>query len=88
MTHRCPVGPHGPATLSDDILMCPAHWRHVPQRLRRAVWAAWKNGAGAGTDELAAAQLAAVKAVTDHATPDDDSPPAPSRPGRPRGSLG
>lgn len=43
--------------------MCRPHWRMVPKPLQRAVWAAWRNGLGAGSPEHAAAIRAAIKAV-------------------------
>jgi hypothetical protein len=64
MTHDCPatrclvrVGP--------EMLMCPAHWRMVPGPFRTAVWNAWRDGAGAGTVQHAAAIEAAVRSVNE-----------------------
>lgn len=45
------------------MLMCRADWYSVPKPLRDAVWAAWRNGAGAGSPEHAAAIDAAIRAV-------------------------
>ena len=60
--HECPrdgctrqVPPH--------MLMCRADWYRVPKPLRDAVWAAWRNGAGAGSPEHTAAITAAIEAV-------------------------
>ncbi|HEV8596793.1 MAG TPA: hypothetical protein VGR23_03650 [Candidatus Dormibacteraeota bacterium] len=37
----CPI--HGcPEIKAPDHLLCRIHWRRVPQRLRAAVWRAWK----------------------------------------------
>jgi len=45
------------------MLMCRADWYRVPKPLRNAVWAAWRNGAGAGSPEHTAAISAAIRAV-------------------------
>jgi hypothetical protein len=61
-THRCP--PKGcTRQVRDDLLMCGEHWRMVPVHLQRAVWAAWRRGAGRGDGELVLAQAAAIEAV-------------------------
>jgi hypothetical protein len=62
-SHECPApGCRQPVT--PDRLMCPADWREVPKPLQGAVWAAWRNGAGAGTAAHKAACKAAVRSVT------------------------
>jgi hypothetical protein len=43
--------------------MCAADWKKVPAPLRKAVWAAYDNGAGVGSQALRAAQLAAIQAL-------------------------
>jgi hypothetical protein len=50
-SHTCPVG-ECPATVADDKLMCARHWRLVPIDLGRALYRAWRGGAGAGTEAL------------------------------------
>ena len=62
MTHRCPISTC-PVKLPDHLLMCRPHWYQTPRDLRDAVWDAYQNGAGIGSDELAEAQLAAIAAV-------------------------
>lgn len=57
--HTCP-GPGCTAQVAPDRLACARHWYQVPAPLRRAVWAAWKDGAGAGTRAHAAACVAAI----------------------------
>lgn len=61
-THRCPAR-RCTRQVSYDLLMCAPHWRMVPKPLQRAVWAAWRDGQGAGTVELIHAQDAAIRAV-------------------------
>jgi len=46
------------------MLMCPRHWYLVPKPLRRAVWIAWRRGAGAGSPAHRAAMTAAIAAVS------------------------
>jgi hypothetical protein len=46
------------------MLMCPRHWYLVPKPLRKAVWIAWRRGAGAGSPAHRAAMRAAIAAVT------------------------
>ena len=62
MTHTCP-GPRCAAEVDSAKLMCPAHWRQVPEPVRRAVWIAWNRGAGAGTRAHTAAIRLAIAAV-------------------------
>jgi len=61
-THPCPVT-KCPVPVPGRMLMCALHWRQVPARLRANVWAAWRNGAGAGTTVHYRAIEAAVAAV-------------------------
>jgi hypothetical protein len=68
LTHECPavlcteqVGP--------DMLMCPGCWYQVPKPARRAVWIAWRCGAGAGTPAHRAAIRLAVAAVNRDVVP-------------------
>ncbi len=60
--HLCPVGGCRQKVRADR-LMCRHHWFRVPRRLRDAVWATWRSGAGTGTLAHAAAITAAVTAV-------------------------
>ncbi len=60
--HQCPIG-GCPELLPLSKLMDAAHWRMVPPHLQQAVYAAYANGAGVGTPELADAQQAAIGAV-------------------------
>lgn len=62
LTHDCPAN-ECERQVASHMLMCGRHWRMVPQPLRRAVWAAWRNGAGAGTPEHRAAIRRAIEAV-------------------------
>ena len=59
MTHQCPRN-GCLAIVPDDQLACPPHWYQLPAPLRRAVWAAWSSGQGAGTREHRAAIARAV----------------------------
>jgi len=53
MTHDCPgCGKHG---IGDARLSCPRCWYLLPQPLRSKIWAAWKQGDGAGSPEHRAA---------------------------------
>ena len=47
LTHECPA-PVCTERIDPDMLMCPRHWYLVPKPLRKAVWIAWRRGAGAG----------------------------------------
>ena len=62
MTHTCP-GPRCGAEVDSSQLMCPPCWRRVPKPVRRAVWIAWRRGAGAGTSAHTAAIRLAIAAV-------------------------
>lgn len=62
VTHECPASPCT-EQIDPDMLMCPRHWYLVPKPLRRAVWIAWRRGAGAGSAAHRAAILAAITAV-------------------------
>ena len=68
MTHECPAplctGQAGP-----DMLMCPRHWYQVPAPVRRAVWAAWRRGAGAGTPAHRTAIRLAIAALNRDVVP-------------------
>ena len=66
MTHRCP-GPGCTREVPGDMLMCGPHWYAVPKPLQRAVWRAWRNGEGEGSDEHHAAITAAIRAVNPRA---------------------
>ncbi len=63
MTHECPA-PTCAEQAAPDMLMCPQHWYLVPKPLRKAVWAAWRRGAGAGSPAHRAAMRAAISAVS------------------------
>ena len=60
--HDCPVR-ICELDVRADRLMCPPHWRMVPKPLQRAVYAAWQDGAGAGSTAHWAACQAAIRAV-------------------------
>lgn len=62
-THRCPA-PVCTEQIDPDKLMCPRHWYQVPTPIRRAVWIAWRRGAGAGTPAHRAAIRLAVAALS------------------------
>lgn len=64
LTHECPATACT-REIRIDMLMCRSHWYMVPPPLRNAVWAAWQEGAGAGTAAHNAALRAAIKAVND-----------------------
>jgi hypothetical protein len=68
MTHQCP-GPGCEAEVDSSMLMCPRCWRLVPVAVRRAVWIAWRRGAGAGTPAHRAAIRLAVAAVNRDVVP-------------------
>jgi len=61
-SHRCP-GRDCKQRVAGDMLACRPHWYMIPRPLRAAVWAAWRDGAGAGSPEHAAAMAAAVEAL-------------------------
>lgn len=60
--HECPAD-GCQKQVANDMLMCSGHWYKVPAHLRKAVWRAWDNGAGAGSDEHNRAITAAIAAV-------------------------
>ncbi len=62
MNHLCP-GPDCKRQVGSDMLMCRTHWYQVPRALRNRVWAAWRNGEGAGSPEHFKAIDAAIKSV-------------------------
>jgi hypothetical protein len=63
MSHTCPRK-GCTRTVSDERLMCGPDWRRVPEPLQAAVYAAWRHGAGHGSEELRSAQDAAVQAAS------------------------
>ena len=63
LTHECPA-PVCTERIDPDMLMCPRHWHVVPKPLRKAVWIAWRHGAGAGSPAHRAAMRAAIAAVS------------------------
>ena len=67
-THECPV-PVCTEQVDPDMLMCPGHWWQVPGPIRRAVWIAWRRGAGAGTPAHRAAIRLAIAAVNRDVVP-------------------
>jgi hypothetical protein len=60
--HVCPIRPCT-TQVADRLLMCGPHWAKVPVPVQRDVYAAYRGGAGLGTDELLAAQVAAIRSV-------------------------
>lgn len=64
MSHHCPRNGCPVTDVPDDKLLCPNDWYLVPKPLRRAVWIAWRRGAGAGTPAHRAAMAAAIAAVS------------------------
>lgn len=62
MDHRCP-GPDCRQQVSPEMLACSRHWYQVPRPIRRAVYAAWANGAGAGSDAHYAAMERAIASM-------------------------
>lgn len=60
LLHACP-GPRCKKKVRPAALACPSCWRQIPQALRDAIWAAWRNGDGAGTPDHRAATDAAIK---------------------------
>lgn len=70
MSHQCPRSGCR-RTVGDRLLMCGGCWRLVPVPLQRAVYAAYKRGAGLGSPELIAAQDAAIRVVNGEPEPDE-----------------
>jgi hypothetical protein len=68
MTHKCP-GPGCEAEVDSSMLLCPRCWRLVPTAVRRAVWIAWRRGAGAGTPAHRGAVRLAIAAVNRDVVP-------------------
>lgn len=63
MSHRCPA--RGcQAVVSDVHLMCREDWYRIPRPIRIAVLRAYADGKGLGSEALARAQQAAVRAVS------------------------
>jgi len=60
--HECPVD-GCQISVPGYLLMCRSHWAMVPSQLGRAVYAAWKDGRGAGTAEHEEACRAAIEWV-------------------------
>lgn len=63
MSHECP-GPLCKTSVPDEMLACSGHWYQVRPATRAAVWRAWQNGAGAGTEAHNAAIRNAVSQMT------------------------
>ena len=61
LTHECPAAACT-EHVDPEILMCPQHWYQVPKPLRKAVWVAWRRGAGGPAHR--AAMRAAIAAVS------------------------
>ena len=61
-THLCPVR-RCRWRVPQDKLMCPGHWRRLPQALKGAVLRAWGGGRGAGSPAHLAAIRAAIAAA-------------------------
>lgn len=61
--HSCP-GPECDEMVARSMLACGPHWAQVPGPLKRAVYVAWDRGAGAGTEQHAAAMRAAISHMT------------------------
>jgi hypothetical protein len=59
LTHECPAS-LCTEQVDPDMLMCPRHWYQVAAPLRRAVWIAWRRGAGAAHRAAIRAAIAAV----------------------------
>jgi hypothetical protein len=59
MMHRCP-GPGCDAQVPYEMLACRRHWYQVPRAIRNAIYHAWADGAGSGSDEHLAAMDAAI----------------------------
>jgi hypothetical protein len=73
VSHQCPRK-GCTRTVGDAYLMCGPDWRRVPARLQRAVYAAYGRGAGLGSDELAEAQDAAIRAANGEPEASSGSP--------------
>jgi hypothetical protein len=61
-THECPA-PGCTRQVAARQVLCRDDWYRVPQRLRGALWAAWRGGAGAGSPEHYAAMADAIGAL-------------------------
>lgn len=46
MLHQC-AAPGCPLTINSRLLMCPVHWREVPDHLKARVREAWRRYDGA-----------------------------------------
>ena len=60
MNHPCPIR-RCPREVPEHLLMCGIHWRLVSPPLQRAVYAAYRHGAGMGSLALLQAQRAAIR---------------------------
>jgi hypothetical protein len=63
MTHNCP-GPECTKQIPYDQLACSRHWYQVPRPIRNAVYRAWANGDGVGTQAHLSAMQAAIGKMT------------------------
>lgn len=43
MDHLC-AAEQCQIVISEQFLMCPAHWRRVPKPLQRRIYREWRNG--------------------------------------------
>lgn len=57
--HACPNCNR--AGIPDELYVCAACWRKVPENLRVRLYTAYKRGRGLGTDALARAQQAVLQ---------------------------
>lgn len=57
--HRCP-GPGCERTVASDKLACYRHWGQVSPAVQNKVYAAWRGGRGAGSDEHTLAMEEAI----------------------------
>lgn len=65
--HRC-AAPHCQRSISTQLLMCPPHWRMVPNAIQMRVYATWRarQAGKAGAIELhEAAKTAAIESLED-----------------------
>jgi hypothetical protein len=63
-TDECSI-PRCNGQIDPSRLMCRAHWYMVPKELRDHVWATWRSGQGAFSQEHLDAVRTAVAAVPD-----------------------
>jgi len=69
--HRCPVG-DCTTRVPRERLMCARHWQLVPDKLKRTLRQAWRDGHGAGTRAHHAAAQACIRAAHSNSHPDCD----------------